>query len=50
MGFSEDRLEVVSDVNEALRVIAPILREDDLVLVKASRSAGLDAFVKGVLA
>lgn len=50
MGFSEDKLERVADAAQALELIAPVLREDDLVLVKASRAAGLDAFVKGVLA
>lgn len=50
MGFSEDRLIRVEDVSAAVEIIAPLLHEDDLVLVKASRSAGLDLFVKGVLA
>jgi UDP-N-acetylmuramoyl-tripeptide--D-alanyl-D-alanine ligase len=50
MGLSEDRMELFSDVTSALRVIGPILEPSDLVLVKASRSAGLDAFVRGVLA
>ena len=50
MGFSEDKLEMVEDADRAVETIAPILEEDDLVLVKASRSVGLDAFVKGVLA
>ena len=49
MGFSEDRLELLPNVGEALSVIAPILRPTDLVLVKASRSVNLDQFVKGVL-
>lgn len=50
MGHSEDALEVVADADEACRTIAPLLEEGDLVLAKASRSVGLDAFVKGVLA
>ncbi|OFK24869.1 UDP-N-acetylmuramoyl-tripeptide--D-alanyl-D-alanine ligase [Olsenella sp. HMSC062G07] len=50
MGFSPDRLERAGDVDEVSRVIAPVLVEGDLVLVKASRSAGLDAFVREVLA
>lgn len=50
MGFSEDHLEVFDSVDSALKIIAPILNEDDLVLAKASRSAGLDLFSKGVLA
>ena len=49
MGFSEDRLEVFSSVSEAVRVIVPLLHGDDLVLVKASRAAGLDRFAKEVL-
>ena len=48
MGFSEDALESFDSVDSALAVIAPVLTEDDLVLVKASRSAGLDQFAKGV--
>lgn len=50
MGFSEDRMESFSDVSTALATIGPILHADDVILVKASRAAGLDAFVKGVLA
>lgn len=50
MGFSEDRMERVDDVQAALDLIAPVLGEDDLVLAKASRASGLDRFVKGVLA
>lgn len=49
MGFSEDRLAQFESVDEAVRVIAPILACDDLVLVKASRAAGLDRFAKEVL-
>ena len=48
MGFSEDRLELFGSVGEALETMAPVFEEDDLVLVKASRSAGLDQFAKGV--
>ena len=50
MGFSEDHLETFSTVQDAVRVIGPVLTADDLVLVKASRAAGLDRFVKEVLA
>ncbi|OUO34625.1 UDP-N-acetylmuramoyl-tripeptide--D-alanyl-D-alanine ligase [Olsenella sp. An290] len=50
MGLSEDAIESFPTVDDAARVIGPVLSDGDLVLVKASRAAGLDAFVKGVLA
>ena len=50
MGLSEDAVERLATVEDAVRVIGPVLAEGDLVLVKASRAAGLDNFVKGVLA
>ena len=50
VGQSEDALEVFPDVASAAATLAPILSEGDLVLVKASRAAGLDGFVKEVLA
>ncbi len=50
MGFSDDRLELFGSCDQALATLAPVLAEDDLVLVKASRFMGLDAFAKGVLA
>lgn len=49
MGLSEDRLEVFGDVESALATMAPVFDERDLVLVKASRAAGLDRFAEGVL-
>ena len=49
MGLSEDRVERLATVEDAVRVIAPVLGAGDLVLVKASRAAGLDGFVRGVL-
>ena len=49
MGYSEDRVERFADAHAAASVLGPILRADDLVLVKASRAAGLDAFVEEVL-
>ena len=49
MGLPEDRIERVPDVGEACRTVVPSLSEDDLVLVKASRAAGLDALVREVL-
>lgn len=48
MGFSEDRIVRVADVDALTRVVAPILSDRDLVLVKASRAATLDRFVKAV--
>ena len=48
MGFSEDKIEQFSDVNEALTVLGPVLKRGDVLLAKASRSAQLDIFVKGV--
>ena len=50
MGLSEDAIERLATVDDAARVIGPVLSAGDLVLVKASRSAGLDTFVRGVLA
>jgi UDP-N-acetylmuramoyl-tripeptide--D-alanyl-D-alanine ligase len=49
MGYSEDRVARFADAHAAASVLGPILRADDLVLVKASRAAGLDAFVEEVL-
>jgi UDP-N-acetylmuramoyl-tripeptide--D-alanyl-D-alanine ligase len=37
-------------VEELIGVVGPILEADDLVLVKASRAAYLDKFVKAVTA
>ena len=50
MGLSEDAIERFDSVEAATEVIAPVLGAGDVVLVKASRAAGLDAFVRGVLA
>lgn len=50
MGLSEDRLEVFPSGAAALEVLKGVFGEDDLMLVKASRFMGLDAFAKGVLA
>ena len=49
MGFSEDKLERFDTVAEAARVMVPLFGPDDVVLVKASRAAELDAFSKEVL-
>ena len=48
MGFSEDKIVRVTDVDELTRVVGPILEPSDLVLVKASRAAYLDRFVKAM--
>ncbi len=50
MGFSEDAIQLFATVEDASRVMAPILETGDTVLVKASRAAGLDRFAKEVLA
>lgn len=50
MGASDDKILVFASVDAALEVLKPIFVEQDCVLVKASRAAGLDQFVKGVLA
>ena len=50
MGLSEDALERFATVEEAVSVMVPVLAPGDLVLVKASRAARLDQFVKGALA
>lgn len=49
MGLSEDSIVSFDDVDSALKVIKPILKPEDLVLVKASRAERLDRFVEGVL-
>jgi UDP-N-acetylmuramoyl-tripeptide--D-alanyl-D-alanine ligase len=49
MGFSEDKLERFDTVADAARVMVPLFGPNDLVLVKASRAAELDAFSKEVL-
>ena len=49
VGFSGDRIERFANVEEALETLGPIFGEGDAVLVKASRSAGLDRFAKGVM-
>ena len=50
MGLSEDAIERFATVEDAVRVMGSVLTKGDVVLVKASRAAGLDAFVEGVLA
>ncbi|MBQ6395024.1 MAG: UDP-N-acetylmuramoyl-tripeptide--D-alanyl-D-alanine ligase, partial [Atopobiaceae bacterium] len=48
-GMSSDSMESFPDVESAIAVMGDVLAEGDVVLVKASRSAGLDAFVKGLI-
>lgn len=50
MGMPEKRVLLYEDADLAARALGPLLAEDDLVLAKGSRAAGLDLFVKGVLA
>lgn len=50
MGFSEDKMVRVSNVEMLTSVMASVLEPADLVLVKASRAAELDRFVKAVCA
>ena len=49
MGFSDDHLSRFATAAEAARVLVPVLEADDLVLVKASRSVGLELFAKEAL-
>ena len=49
MGFSDDKIYRFATVEEAVATLAPVFVETDVVLAKASRSSGLDAFVRGVL-
>ena len=50
MGFSEDKIVRVADVEALIEVMPAVLEPADLVLVKASRAAYLDKFVKAVTA
>jgi UDP-N-acetylmuramoyl-tripeptide--D-alanyl-D-alanine ligase len=50
MGFSDDGIATFPTVEDATAALCPVFGKGDLVLVKASRAAGLDAFAKGVLA
>ena len=49
MGFSEDRLERFSSADDAASALLSVFNRDDLVLVKASRAAGLDRLSEEVL-
>ncbi len=49
MGFSEDSVHRFDTVEAAVAALKPVLAPGDLVLVKASRSEGLDRFAKEVL-
>ena len=50
MGFSQDAIHRFAGVEDAVAALKPVLAPGDLVLVKASRSEGLDRFAKEVLA
>jgi UDP-N-acetylmuramoyl-tripeptide--D-alanyl-D-alanine ligase len=47
-GLDPARIHHVPDVDEALDVLSPRLREGDVVLVKASRGIELDRLVDGL--
>lgn len=49
VGFPADRICRVADVGEAQELLRGMLSRGDAVLVKASRSQGLDRLAKGVL-
>ena len=49
MGFSEDRLERFASAKDAAKALIDVFGKDDLVLVKASRAAGLDRLSEEVL-
>ena len=49
MGMSTDSIETFASAEAAAQVLGQVLCPEDLVLAKASRAAGLDAFVKEVL-
>ena len=50
MGFSQDAVHRFAGVEDAVAALKPVFGPGDLVLVKASRSEGLDRFAKEVLA
>jgi UDP-N-acetylmuramoyl-tripeptide--D-alanyl-D-alanine ligase len=47
-GLDPGRIHHVRDAEEALDVLRPRLRDDDVVLVKASRGIALEAVVDGL--
>jgi UDP-N-acetylmuramoyl-tripeptide--D-alanyl-D-alanine ligase len=47
-GLDPGRIHHVHDAEEALDVLRPRLRDDDVVLVKASRGIALEAVVDGL--
>lgn len=49
-GMPPKRIRHYTTVHEAAQALTPSLQPDDIVLVKASRFAGLDVFVKEVIA
>ena len=50
MGFSDDHINAVATPADAVALLLALCDENDVILAKASRSAGLDAVVRGVLA
>lgn len=50
MGYSNDCMNRFETVDEALAALGDAFGEGDCLLVKASRSCGLERFVKGLLA
>ena len=49
MGFSDDHINTLATPDDAVALLLAICDENDVILAKASRSAGLDAVVRGVL-
>lgn len=47
-GFSEDKVFVSSDHQEALKKLGPILEEGDLLLIKGSRRMHMEQIIKGL--
>jgi UDP-N-acetylmuramoyl-tripeptide--D-alanyl-D-alanine ligase len=47
-GLDASRVHYVPDADAALDALVPRLRDDDVVLVKASRGIGLDRVVDGL--
>ncbi|MFL5686283.1 MAG: UDP-N-acetylmuramoyl-tripeptide--D-alanyl-D-alanine ligase [Chloroflexota bacterium] len=47
-GLDRSRIHLVADADAALDTLEPRLRDDDVVLVKASRGIGLDRVVDGL--
>ena len=50
MGMPDDTVMVVDTAQDALEALSEVFGENDIVLVKGSRSVGLDKFVEGMCA